>query len=79
MTSTGPVDPVNAAVNAVIGRVGPGRYGVACSGGADSMALAHATIAAVGARDVVVITIDHQLQPGSGAVADGVEIGRAHV
>jgi len=63
---------VNAAVNAVIGRVGPGRYGVACSGGADSMALAHATIAAVGARDVVVITIDHQLQPGSGAVADGV-------
>ncbi len=72
MTSTGAVDPVHAAVNAAIGRVGPGLYGVACSGGADSMALAHATIAAAGATNVVVITIDHQLQPGSGRVAAGV-------
>jgi tRNA(Ile)-lysidine synthase len=72
MSSTAPVDPVSAAVNAAIGRVGPGLYGVACSGGADSMTLAHATIAAAGAAHVVVISIDHRLQPGSGAVADGV-------
>ena len=72
MTSTGPVDPVHAAVNAAIGRVGPGLYGVACSGGADSMALAHATIAAAGAMNVVILSIDHQLQPGSGRVAAGV-------
>jgi tRNA(Ile)-lysidine synthase len=72
MTSTSPVDPVSAAVNASIGRVGPGLYGVACSGGADSIALAHAVIAAAGPTNVVVISIDHRLQPGSGAVADGV-------
>lgn len=72
MTSTTRVDPVSAAVNAAIGRVGPGRYGVACSGGADSMALAHATITAAGPAQVVVISIDHRLQPGSGAVANGV-------
>ena len=72
MTSTSPVDPVSAAVNAAIARVGQGPYGVACSGGADSMALAHAAIAAAGASNVVVISIDHRLQPGSGAVADGV-------
>ncbi len=72
MTSTAPVDPVPAAVNAAIGRVGPGPYGVACSGGADSISLAHATIAAAGAAHVVVISIDHRLQPGSGTVADGV-------
>ena len=72
MSSTAPVDPVSAAVNAAIGRVGPGLYGVACSGGADSMTLAHATIAAAGAAHVVVISIDHHLQPGSGAVADSV-------
>ncbi len=72
MTSTPRVDPVTAAVNGAIGRVGPGLYGVACSGGADSMALAHATIAAAGAAHVIVISIDHRLQPGSGAVANGV-------
>ena len=73
MSSTAPVDPVRAAVNAAIGRVGPGLYGVACSGGADSMTLAHATIAAAGASQVVVVSIDHRLQPGSGAVANGVQ------
>ncbi len=73
MSSTAAVDPVRAAVNAAIGRVGPGPYGVACSGGADSMTLAHASIAAAGAAHVVIISIDHRLQPGSGAVAEGVE------
>lgn len=63
---------MTAAVNAAIGRVGPGLYGVACSGGADSMTLAHATISVAGAAHVVVISIDHRLQPGSGTVADGV-------
>ncbi len=72
MTSTSPVDPVTAAVNAAIGRVGPGLYGIACSGGADSMSLAHAAIAVAGPANVAVISIDHRLQPGSGAVASGV-------
>lgn len=72
MTSTSRVDPVTAAVNAAIGQVGPGLYGVACSGGADSMTLAHAMIAVAGAAHVVVISIDHRLQSGSDAVADAV-------
>ncbi len=45
----------------------PGRIGVACSGGADSMALADAAIA-LGA-DVTVITIDHQIHSASAQVA----------
>ncbi len=65
------VDLVTAAVNEAIGWVA-GRVGVACSGGADSIALAHATMTAIGAQRVVVIHIDHQLSPGSSAVADGV-------
>jgi len=50
----------------------PGCYGVACSGGVDSMALAHAAIAVLGPPAVVVVTIDHGLQPTSARVADGV-------
>lgn len=61
-----------AAVRHVVDRLGAGLYGVACSGGADSIALAHAAIRVLGAPHVVVLTIDHQLTPGSGAVADGV-------
>ncbi|HEU4733114.1 MAG TPA: tRNA lysidine(34) synthetase TilS [Kofleriaceae bacterium] len=61
MTSTPPVDLLVAAVTAQIGRVGPGLYGVACSGGADSLALADATIRAAGAAHVVVLSIDHGL------------------
>lgn len=61
MTTTAPVDLVSAAVNAQIGRVGPGLYGVACSGGADSLALADAAIRAAGPAHVVVLAIDHQL------------------
>jgi tRNA(Ile)-lysidine synthase len=58
-------------VQSWIRRLGPGLYGVACSGGADSMALAHATIAVAGAANVVVITIDHGLQrDGSQLVVD---------
>lgn len=63
-------DPVSTVRRAVKLRIGQGRIGVACSGGADSMTLADAVIAE--AADVVVIHIDHGLSPGSSAVADGV-------
>ncbi len=75
MGTTGQRDVVGtlrAAVRAVIGEVGPGLYGVGCSGGIDSMALADATIAVASARHVVVVTVDHGLQPTSAIVADGV-------
>src|SRR5262249_51377471 len=68
MTTTAPVDLVIAAVNAQIRRVGPGLYGVACSGGADSLALADAAVRTAGAPDLGILSIDHGLTP-SGAVA----------
>ncbi len=49
--------------------VGPGLIGLACSGGTDSMALAHAAIAECGASNVLLIHVDHGLSPGSGQVA----------
>ncbi|MGH3823815.1 MAG: tRNA lysidine(34) synthetase TilS [Pseudonocardiaceae bacterium] len=44
---------------------------VACSGGADSLALAAATVHCAAALDLAVhgLVVDHQLQPGSGQVA----------
>jgi len=72
MTTTAPVDLLIGAVNARIGRVGPGVYGVACSGGADSIALADATIRAAGAAHVIVLAIDHGLTPAGGAAAAAV-------
>jgi tRNA(Ile)-lysidine synthase len=75
MTTTAAVDLVTAAVNAQIGqsgRVGAGLYGVACSGGADSLALADAAMQVAGAAHVVVLTIDHGLVAGSADVAAGV-------
>ncbi|HEY1551976.1 MAG TPA: tRNA lysidine(34) synthetase TilS [Kofleriaceae bacterium] len=66
-----PADPVATiarAVDAAIGQVT--AIGVACSGGIDSMALADAAIAT--GRHMVVVTVDHQLQPGSADVAEGV-------
>jgi tRNA(Ile)-lysidine synthase len=69
MTSTRSPDPLTAAVTAARDRVGPGLYGVACSGGADSLALAHALITVAGASHVVVVTIDHGLAPRSAEVA----------
>ncbi|HEY5877621.1 MAG TPA: tRNA lysidine(34) synthetase TilS [Nakamurella sp.] len=38
---------------------------VACSGGADSVALTHGVLAAAGGRPVIGATVDHGLQPGS--------------
>src|SRR5580692_9686407 len=63
-----PVRTIVEAVNAAIGQVT--AIGVACSGGIDSMALADAAIAT--GRRIVIVTVDHQLQPGSGGVAEGV-------
>jgi tRNA(Ile)-lysidine synthase len=73
-STSGPdyVRTIRAAVNAAIGQVGAGLYGVACSGGVDSMALADAAITVAGATDVVIVTIDHGLSPHSAQVADGV-------
>jgi tRNA(Ile)-lysidine synthase len=72
MTTTPPVDLLTAAVNAQIRRVGAGLYGVACSGGADSIALADAAIRAAGAAHVVVLSIDHGLDPASAATSEAV-------
>jgi len=72
MTTTPPVDLLIAAVNAQIRRVGPGLYGVACSGGGDSIALADAAIAVAGAAHVVVLAIDHGLVAESAAAAEAV-------
>ena len=69
MRASAPVDLVCAAVGGAIARVGVGLYGVACSGGGDSIALADAVISKAGARHVVVLTIDHGLTPGSAATA----------
>lgn len=63
---------VRAAVKLWNDRLAPGLFGLACSGGADSMALADAAIAELGAANVVVIHIDHGLSPGSAEVAEAV-------
>ncbi len=52
---------VRGAVRGWLDRLGPGRFGVACSGGTDSIALADAAIAVAGAARVVVVTVDHGL------------------
>ena len=67
MTST-----VRRAVGTAIQKIGQGLYGVGCSGGPDSMALADAAIDVAGATNVVVITIDHGLQPNSADIAERV-------
>nr|HEX4313278.1 tRNA lysidine(34) synthetase TilS [Kofleriaceae bacterium] len=63
---------MRAAVAACLHAIGPGLYGVACSGGADSLALADAAIEVAGAAHVAVMTIDHGLAAGSAARADAV-------
>jgi tRNA(Ile)-lysidine synthase len=57
------------AVRAWSERIGLGNYGIACSGGPDSLALADAAIEVLGGARVVVATIDHALQAGSADVA----------
>lgn len=62
-------DAVLGATCDALGAVGAGLYAVACSGGADSLALADAAIRVAGGPHVVVVTIDHGLQAGSADVA----------
>jgi tRNA(Ile)-lysidine synthase len=64
-----PVSMVRAAVNRWNGELGPCLFGLACSGGADSIALADAAIAECGTSNVILIHIDHGLREGSAAVA----------
>lgn len=68
-TPRDPVSIVRAQVKLWADRLGPGLFGLACSGGADSMALADAAIAELGASNVIVIHVDHGLSPGSAQVA----------
>lgn len=72
MTTTPPVDRVIAAVDAQIAQIGPGLYGAACSGGADSIALADAAIRVAGARHVVVLSIDHGLSAAAARACESV-------
>jgi tRNA(Ile)-lysidine synthase len=67
MTST-----VRRAVDTAIQQIGQGLVGVACSGGADSMALADAAIDVAGPKNVVVIAIDHALQAETARVTEAV-------
>jgi tRNA(Ile)-lysidine synthase len=62
-----PVSTIRREVNRWYGLLGPGLYGLACSGGADSLVLADAAIAELGAANVVVVTIDHGLQKDASA------------
>src|SRR5690242_16287875 len=71
-TSCDPVRALREAVKRWHAQLGPGLFGLACSGGTDSMALADAALAELGANNIVVIHVDHGLSPGSGAVAEGV-------
>ncbi|HEY2194194.1 MAG TPA: tRNA lysidine(34) synthetase TilS [Actinomycetospora sp.] len=70
-----PVPPATAevrrALRAALDAMGPPDVVVACSGGADSLALAAATAHVAGARGTTVhgVVVDHGLQPGSDATA----------
>ncbi|WP_319461582.1 tRNA lysidine(34) synthetase TilS [Micromonospora sp. RTP1Z1] len=70
-----PVAAVRVAVRRVLaGLTGDGPVLVACSGGADSLALAAATafVAPRLGRRAGLVTVDHGLQPGSAERADAV-------
>ncbi len=60
---------VRAAVRRWHDQLGPCLFGLACSGGADSIALADAAIAECGTNNVIVLHVDHGLREGSAAVA----------
>jgi len=64
-----PIRPIQGAVRAALGEGAPGLVAVACSGGADSIALADAAIEVAGASRVAVLTIDHGLAAASARVA----------
>ncbi|MGL5810436.1 MAG: tRNA lysidine(34) synthetase TilS [Nocardioides sp.] len=69
------LDPAVAAVRRAVrehalSELGPGPVLVACSGGADSLALLAAAIAETHDRPVVGVTVDHGLQRGSAERAE---------
>ncbi|MCH8627644.1 tRNA lysidine(34) synthetase TilS [Arsenicicoccus piscis] len=66
-----PVARVRLGVRAVLDALPPGPVLVACSGGADSLALAAAVAfeCAGSGRPAGAVVVDHDLQPGSAAVA----------
>jgi tRNA(Ile)-lysidine synthase len=78
-------DPAVAAVRLAVRRclagLPPGPVVVACSGGADSLALLAAAVFEAGAsgRRVLGATVDHGLQPGSGTHADQVVAQMSHL
>jgi tRNA(Ile)-lysidine synthase len=65
-------DPIEDAVAVGLASLPGGAIGVACSGGVDSIALAHAVIAARGGAGVLVTHVDHRLRDDSARVAAGV-------
>ncbi len=67
-TRLDPLIAVRAAVQRWRTSLGPGLFGLACSGGADSMALADAAIEVCGATNVVVVHIDHGLRDDSARI-----------
>jgi len=63
---------VRAVTEMIDGVPTTARIGVACSGGADSMALADAAVSVAGAERIYVVTVDHGLHSGSAGVARAV-------
>ena len=66
--------PASLSVVKAVDALPPAAWVVACSGGADSLALAWAAAHVAGRRDTPVraVIVDHRLQPGSDAVAHAV-------
>ncbi len=60
---------IRASVAATLARHGRRRLDVACSGGPDSLALADAAIAALGAAQVRLLHVDHRQPTSAAAVA----------
>ena len=77
MTLHPAIAAVRLPVRAALSHLAQGDVvAVACSGGADSLALASAAVFEGHKRDlrVVGVTVDHRLQPGSAEQADGVVV-----
>ncbi len=71
-TSNDERDEIVAAVRAHLAPRLPATFGVACSGGADSLVLADAAARAVGEQAVVVLHVDHGLSERSAEQAERV-------